>query len=258
MERPRIDNYSDPGPEFNIKAQELSALKDALLEVAAGWHEEYVYQMIDAMTLAEKLHADDRHKNMPYIYHLTRAAVRIAVYLDLNDPDVIIAALLHDSVEDHAAELVVAANADDAEKIDTLPEREVQQMALGVLGGRFSERAARIISAVTNVPDEDQPTGYIDKLTAYANKVHTAVQTPEGWVVKLVDWCDNGVGVIHDIEGQGHKHQHFRRKYGKVLPILEARFLDDDIQAMLSPAAKAYVRRQFERGRQRLIVPDEY
>jgi len=252
MERPHIGNYSDPGPEYSIKTQELSALKNALYEVASHWDEFHRQQLNRAIVLAETLHADDRHKDMPYIYHVSRAAVRVAWYLEVDDPDVIIATLLHDSVEDHAAELV-----GHGQGVEDCTPQELQVAGLQVLEVMFSRRSAIIIAAVTNPPSEQQPDSYEDKLRAYAEKVRAAVVTSEGWLVKFADWCDNGLGIIHDIEGQGGKHAHFKRKYGMVLPILEARFYEDDIQSMLSEPAKAYVRRQFERGRQRLFVPGD-
>src|SRR5580698_9180659 len=58
-----------------------------------------------ALELAARLHAADRRDREPYINHLLRVAIRIMSYYGVHDADVIAAALLHDAVEDHAAEL---------------------------------------------------------------------------------------------------------------------------------------------------------
>src|ERR1700744_4544969 len=59
----------------------------------------------DALALAAQLHAGDRRQREPYVNHLLRVAIRIMSHYGVRDPDVVAAALLHDSVEDHAAEL---------------------------------------------------------------------------------------------------------------------------------------------------------
>jgi hypothetical protein len=77
-------------------------------------------------------------------------------------------------------------------------------------------------------------------------------------VIKFVDWEDNGLGIVYSDETESaEKMQHFSRKYGMVQPILEARFYQDDIQALLDPTAKAYVKHQFALGKERLSAAAE-
>src|SRR3569833_2234691 len=57
------------------------------------------------LELAARLHADDRRVREPYLNHLLRVAIRIIKYYGVRDVDVLTAALLHDAVEDHPAEL---------------------------------------------------------------------------------------------------------------------------------------------------------
>lgn len=56
----------------------------------------------DALGLASRLHARDRRQREPYANHLLRVAIRIHSHYRVAEPDVLCAALLHDSVEDHA------------------------------------------------------------------------------------------------------------------------------------------------------------
>src|SRR5579859_7570643 len=58
-----------------------------------------------ALDLAGRLHAADRREREPYVNHLLRVAIRIMSHYGVRDADVTCAALLHDAVEDHAAEL---------------------------------------------------------------------------------------------------------------------------------------------------------
>ncbi len=58
-----------------------------------------------ALELASALHAGDRRQREPYLNHLLRVAIRILSHYEVHDADVATAALLHDAVEDHAAEL---------------------------------------------------------------------------------------------------------------------------------------------------------
>src|SRR3569833_1940845 len=63
------------------------------------------HQLEEALELASRLHADDRRVREPYLNHLLRVAIRILRYYGIRDVDVLTAALLHDAVEDHPAEL---------------------------------------------------------------------------------------------------------------------------------------------------------
>jgi (p)ppGpp synthase/HD superfamily hydrolase len=89
----------------------------------------------DAPALAFQLHREDWRQNEPCINHPPRVAIRVMSHYGIRDLDVIAAALLHDTVEDHAAELA--------------PEGTTAA-ALAALAGRFGPRVAGLIAAVTN------------------------------------------------------------------------------------------------------------
>lgn len=92
-----------------------------------------------------------------------------------------------------------------------------------------------------------------EKLQRYADHVQEAVENPLVWVNKLVDWGDNGLGIIHsDFGNDDARYLWFKRKYGTVQPILENRFYRQDIQDMLTPAARINVERMFALARERL------
>jgi hypothetical protein len=68
--------------------------------------------MADALALASRLHAADRRQREPYLNHLLRVAIRVLHHYRVRDTDVACAALLHDSVEDHAADITPGGRQD--------------------------------------------------------------------------------------------------------------------------------------------------
>src|SRR5204862_6042839 len=100
------------------------------------------FRLEEALELASQLHRDDRRSREPYMNHLLRTAVRILCYYEVTDVDVVVAAVLHDSVEDHPDELAAGADGDTV------------AAALQVLSDRFGARVAELIEAVTNPPRE--------------------------------------------------------------------------------------------------------
>lgn len=247
-----------------LKEKGIGQLKEMLFEGALDWEADDQLRLIEAMDLAKSLHEDDVYKDKPYIYHLLRVANRARYYLGRNDPDLVISAILHDSVEDHSDELARLYYRRLAMDSPTsaLSEVEKQQFALRELEHRFGVRSAGIVAAVTNPPKEVRRAENKSPLDSYLAKVQEAVSTADGWFIKFCDWTDNGPGIIHDNDDTPlgdsdtpSRREHFRKKYGLVLPTLELRFEQLDIQGILSGPAKKYVRQQFALGRERLLVP---
>lgn len=178
-------------------------------------------------------------------------ASRIPGYLHVYDPELITAALLHDSVEDHPQGIIEAFNKNFVQSQDA---ELLQRKALDCLAKEFSPRTAEIVAAVTNpVSLSAEGMSYEDRLSAYADKVIEAVQTAEGWMLKFSDWCDNGIGIIHSEKQADHKRQqHFKRKYGQVTGAFRQRFMDADMQELLDEEAKRYVRQQLSLAGERL------
>lgn len=96
-----LTEVSVEAEEFGLKNLTEEQLFDNILEAGARWTDDKRAMVVGAYELAQCLHIDDKHKNMPYTYHLLRNGNRAMLYLHVNDPDVVAAILLHDSVEDH-------------------------------------------------------------------------------------------------------------------------------------------------------------
>ncbi|GAA3454456.1 HD domain-containing protein [Dactylosporangium matsuzakiense] len=160
-----------------------------------------------ALELASQLHREDRRVREPYVNHLLRVAIRIMHHYEVSDVDVIAAAVLHDTVEDHPGEL--ADLADGPRHPGTTSER-----AVAALAERFGERVAGLVSAVTN-PEYDPSS---DKHEQYREHVRTSLdREPWARVIKVSDFTDNGVGVIHTT---GPKVERLATKYRPMVPVL--------------------------------------
>ena len=179
-------------------------LRERLLMEIAGFPAADLGRARDALTLASRLHAEDLRQREPYANHLLRVAIRILSHYRVTDPDVACAALLHDAVEDHAA--------------DIAPGGGGREAALAVLAGRFGDRTATLIAAVTNPewePGRDKHEQYREHVTASLRA------TPWARVIKASDFTDNAVG----IHTTGPKLSKLTRKYGPLVPALRALIL---------------------------------
>ncbi|MEU6077651.1 HD domain-containing protein [Micromonospora sp. NPDC047074] len=159
-------------------------------------------RLTEALDLAAELHRDDRRVREPYLNHLLRVAIRMMHHYQVRDVDVIVAGLLHDAVEDHPEELAGAHDGEDA-----------TAAALAVLADRFGPRVARLVAAVTNPaydPERDKHVQYREHVAASLDR------EPWARVIKISDFTDNGVGVIHTV---GPKVVSSATKYRPLVPV---------------------------------------
>ena len=201
-ERFEIETASFPDPERDCMGQELD--------------------------LASRLHADDRRQREPYVNHLLRVTTRIVSHYGIRDPDVICAALLHDAVEDHAADLVAEGG---------------HQAALLVLAAQFGNRVAEFVAAVTN-PEPDPGR---DRHEQYREHVAASLEgSPWARVIKASDFTDNGVGLIHTT---GPKLEKLASKYAPLVPILRDLIARPDTP--LTDDLRAHILGQLDRATER-------
>jgi (p)ppGpp synthase/HD superfamily hydrolase len=141
--------------------------------------------LVEALGLAARLHARDRRVREPYLNHLLRVAIRITRYYGVHDVDVLTAALLHDAVEDHPEELAGFAGGTHTELTDA---------ALAELSRRFNPRVAELVRSVTN-PEYDPGRDRHEQYRAHV--AESLERDPWARVIKVSDFTDNGVGVVH-------------------------------------------------------------
>lgn len=186
-----------------------------------------------ALDLASDLHRSDRRVREPYLNHLLRVSIRMLHHYDVQDVDVVVAGLLHDAVEDHPVELA-GTTAGDADPTEA---------ALAELARRFGPRVARLVGAVTNpayTPDRDRNTQYREHVAASLDR------EPWARVIKVSDFTDNGVGVIHTT---GPKVVSSARKYRPLVPVF--RELIGRADTPLSHRVKQHIFQQLDLAEER-------
>jgi hypothetical protein len=230
----------DPGERRLLAATPLHAI--TALYGEAGLRERFAMEIASfpgadrqrleqALDLAAALHAADRRQHEPYVNHLLRVAIRIISHYGVRDADVVCAALLHDAVEDHAAELAPGGG---------------QQQALAVIAAKFGDRVAELVAAVTNPdyqPGRDEHDQYREHVLASLDAC------PWARVIKVSDFTDNGVGLIHT---SGPKLGKLARKYAPLVPVLEELIARPDTP--LSDEVKTHILGQLKRAEQRFAA----
>jgi (p)ppGpp synthase/HD superfamily hydrolase len=174
----------------------------------------------DAIQVASYLHRNDVRRGArgdamtpPYIEHPLRVSVRMANYFGVTDPDILLAGVLHDTVEDHAPEF---ADFEGHTKYgDTGPF--VYSDALGFLSKKFGYSVTSIVALVSN-PTVDYATK-AEKIEAYQEHVTSVIRfSPEALIVKISDFVDNAGSLHHHYEYGDKKVQYFLDRYEPMIP----------------------------------------
>ena len=194
--------------------------------------------LVRALDLAAELHAEDRRVREPYLNHLLRVAIRIIRYYGIRDVDVITAALLHDAVEDHPAEL-------SGQPAD-LGHAALTDAAVAELARRFNPRVSELVRSVTN-PEYDPAR---DRDEQYRMHVTDSLdRDPWARVIKVSDFTDNGVGVVHTTPAKAERSA---RKYRPLVPKL--RELVGRPDTPLSMAARDHILDQLDLAEERFAA----
>jgi hypothetical protein len=141
------------------------------------------------------------------------------------------AALLHDSVEDHA---------------DDLAPGDTRQAAVAVLASQFGDRTAELVAAVTNPvyqPGRDEHEQYREHVVA------SLQASPWARVIKLSDFTDNAIGLFHTT---GPKLPKLAAKYRPLVPVLRELVLRPDTP--LEPGVKHMIAGKLDNAEDRFSV----
>ncbi|WP_433476172.1 HD domain-containing protein [Spirillospora sp. CA-142024] len=187
-----------------------------------------------ALALASDLHRQDQRVREPVVNHLLRVTLRVMCHYEVDDVDLLVAALLHDSVEDHPAEL-----AGDGHENST-------EGALDTLATEFGPRVADLVRAVTN-PVYDRSRDVHAQYRAHVTE--SLDRHPEARIIKVSDFTDNGVGLIHTT---GPKLRKLARKYRPLVPELKELITRPDTP--LKDRIKRHITGQLDRADERFAV----
>ncbi len=177
--------------------------------------------------LAVAIDAHDGHMRgpqYPYSTHILRVAIRLLSndhFAIRDQPDLIAAALLHDSVEDRPRELLAALGCSEHEltHFDRLDRRDGQLYALDRIEYYFGSTVRQYVESVTNKPSNLSHTRE-EKYSVYHEHVRRLlVEEPLAGIIKLSDLIDNTAGLKYN-EKSSEEKKNLAMKYYPLIPDL--------------------------------------
>lgn len=199
-----------------LKTMDSAALTLAILE--ATGNDPLVFNAIRDATF---LHRNQTRANRgqlertSYIEHPLRGALRL-IRWGVTDRDLIIAAILHDTVEDCAADILIHFLSIDPSEIS---EAEARAYAADWIRITYGIGAATLVMAVTNefpVPGATRA----ERAAAYVEHARAGICSDvRVFLVKFTDYMDNAAGLYHnDVPGNRGM---VVRLAGKYLPMAD-------------------------------------
>lgn len=185
-------------------------------------------KVAEAIALASVLHGEQFRKGSrgnverpPYIEHPLRNTLRL-IRIGTSDEKVIIASILHDTVEDGS---IVFAKNQGVSSEDAENEHAARKLLTVHIELRFGTDTTEIVIAVTNaIPDGDPRAMSADeKHQIYVLHLRAHVlHSPEAFLVKISDFIDNATGLYHGVGTMDPvKLRNQARKYLLSVPIFE-------------------------------------
>ena len=173
-------------------------------------------RIFDALTVMLDIHSDqkDRPDGQPYVNHPLEVALQVLGEYKITDPDLVIAALLHDSFEDQEAKLATLCLPGKGSNWDGSYELLEEK-----LSERFGRRAVKLIKQLTN-PDFNGITDQQKRNRLYLNHFKNLFldKDPSASLIKIADFSRNALQL--DLIEQGPKKAKLLKKYCPVIKFL--------------------------------------
>ncbi len=164
----------------NIKRidKEISDFRES---VKSSFGEQDFEKISEALDMMLYLHCEqeDRMDSRPYIIHPLEAASDLVNKLEIEDEDLVIAALLHDSVEDQSRRIIEKFSDENAGELSA---EELQSKAFDVIGKKYGIKVKDIVKGMTN-------PNFAKVLSI--EHIKEAIKKPDVFVVKLSDFMRN-------------------------------------------------------------------
>lgn len=183
----------------------LSAAGSLMMKASAKYRRGDVERISDALVVADLAHAGARWGNLPYISHPIAVAANVMdVFGERAHPDVVVAAVLHDVVED-APDFISRLQVPVMN-----PDVDRGIVPLAVIANMFGDDVASIVDAVSNDADAD--------VDAYVVAVDSAVTSSFGaFAVKFADFVSNAGGLCSG-SVKPARAKRLGAKYARVIP----------------------------------------
>lgn len=192
-----------------------------------------VQRLSDAIQVASYLHRADVRRgnrgklsNPPYIEHPLRVALRL-VRFGVKNPDLIIASVLHDTVEDHAHEF---SDFEGILRTEVTNEHLARRRALDFIATHFGYGVAYIVDDVSN-PILSEVISKEEKVAQYQKHVKSVIyRSEEALLLKVSDFIDNAGSLHHHYSLGDKKVKYFLDRYSSLTPLYK-----DAIETVLHP-----------------------
>ena len=171
--------------------------------------------IVSAVELMITLHSaqKDRLDGKPYIWHTLDVANIVLNEFGVADKDIVIAALLHDSVEDQATRLAGICIEESIDE-NQLSQDDLRMYAFEALQDMFGKRVVRTVKGMSNpIISTKNPE---EKRVLYKNHFAEAVQDTDVCVVKYADFAGNALQ-IHKLDQWPRRRLKLIKKYRPVL-----------------------------------------
>lgn len=236
-----------------LKEMEPSLLTHSILERSRVFLPTYEKMTWDALKMASYLHRNatrqNRH-NLPkdtYITHPLRNAERLFRY-GVEDPEIIIATILHDTIEDCSREIC-----EDFAGYKVATEADCREVAYDYFSEALNQNISHMVGEVTN-PILPREMSKADKREAYINHVESVVVDPKVYLIKFTDWVDNAVGLHHNAqEGNSGMIVHLSQKYFPLVGVFEEN-LTADVLKFVDDEGAEKIREHINAGRESLLT----
>lgn len=237
-----------------LKALDTNQLAQTLRHesVRLGIDSEVIDSAIDLATI---LHAHQSRSNRgnftkaPYIEHPLRNSLRL-VRLGVKDQDVIVASVLHDTIEDGAAIFVKKFHNEEKDEVNA------RQALSQHIQRAYGQKVLKLVEAVTNdyIADSDKTKmSLAQKHNTYLQHVRTNIKNnPGAFLVKVSDFIDNATGLYHNnTPERAAKTRNQALKYLPVVEVFKTVLQEDNIP--LSDESKQEVHDKMTRTTERLL-----
>ena len=215
----------------NLRSTSLKHMSDSQLSEALLFEAEELNfdtdKMSEAIALASDLHGKQYRKGSrgniktpPYIEHPLRNSLRL-VRINVTEQRIIIASVLHDTVEDGAFVFAKRQGLSDREASN---ENASRAMLISHIKNRFDSETCRIVLAVTNeISSPGQTLTTDQKHMIYFNHVkENVINDPAAFLVKLSDFIDNATGLYHSVSTMDpQKVRNQAKKYRLICDMFE-------------------------------------
>jgi (p)ppGpp synthase/HD superfamily hydrolase len=171
-------------------------------------------RIMQAADEAARWHVDQRRKGQaaePYINHLLEVACLVTTATEGREPDVVIAALLHDSVEDQGIAIEQIASAYGRKVADIVSEvtddkslPKAERKRLQVETAAHKSREARLIKladktsnvrAIANSPPPDWPVERRLDYVRWAGEVVARIRGTSPWLEQQFDEASKAASI---------------------------------------------------------------